>query len=72
MFVVWPPLCIRGDEARGGLARSSIVKTARSDLGEAISETHLRAGKARALFAELPDRDFGPCEDIIARGSNKD
>jgi len=54
------------------LVRSSIVKTTRSDLGEAISETHLRVGKARGLFAELPDQDFGSCEDIIARGSNKD
>ena len=54
------------------MVRSSIVKTTRSDLGEAISETHLRVGKARGLFAELPDQDFGSCEDIIARGSNKD
>jgi hypothetical protein len=39
--------------------------------GEAISKTHLRIGNARGLFTELPDRDFGPCEDIIARAPTK-
>jgi hypothetical protein len=46
VFVVLPPLCTGGNEAYGGLAESSIVKTAGSSLGEDILDTHLHVGKA--------------------------
>ena len=43
MFVVWPPPCTRENKAGSGLARSLIVKTVGSGLGESISETHLHS-----------------------------
>jgi hypothetical protein len=29
-------------------------------------------GKVSGLSMELPDREFGPCVGILARGSNED
>ena len=66
--MLWPPLCIDGNKARGGLVRSSIVKMAGSSPGEAISETHLSMGKARGISTELPNQELGPCEGILTRG----
>ena len=43
-----------GNEAHGGLARSLIVKMARSGPGEAIPETHLR-GEGPRLAMKLSD-----------------
>jgi hypothetical protein len=65
MFVVWPLTCTRGDEACGGLTRSSIVKMIGNGLGYAISE-------GSGASTELPNLKLGPCEGILARGSNKD
>jgi hypothetical protein len=31
---------------------------------EAISETHLRVGKAQVLSTELPERELGHCEGL--------
>jgi hypothetical protein len=69
-FVVWlPSLYQRKNKAR---ARSSIVKTVGSSLEEAISETHLRVGKAQEQSTELPDQEnLGPYNSIIARSSNE-
>jgi hypothetical protein len=53
--------------------QSSIVKMVGSSPGEAIAETHLCMGKARGwLSTELPDRELGYYQDILARGSNED
>ena len=41
-------------------------------LREGIPETHLRMGKAWGLSTELPDRELGPCEGFLARGSHED
>jgi hypothetical protein len=41
-------------------------------LGRGHLETHLRVGKASGLSTELSERELGPCEDILARGSNED
>ena len=74
-FVVWPPPCTRGNKARGVSARSLIVKTARS-IWERLARRHVRDPLARGeglrLSMELPDRELGPCEGFLARGSNKD
>jgi hypothetical protein len=70
-FFVWLRLCIGGNEARGGLAKNSMVKTAGAGPGEAISKTHLCMGEARWLSTELPDRELGFCDSILARGSNE-
>jgi hypothetical protein len=49
------------------------VKMVGSGPGEAIAETHLCMGKARGwLSTELPDRELGCYQDILARGSNED
>ena len=42
MFVVWPPSCIEGNKAHGGLAESLIVKMAGSGLEEACQKAHWR------------------------------
>jgi hypothetical protein len=71
--VVWPPSFSGGNEARNGLAGSSIVKTTESGPREAILKTHLRVGKARGLSMKLLDWELGPCEGIFAKGgSNED
>ena len=72
MFLVWPSPCTGENETHGDLAGSSIVKMVGSGLGEAILKTHLRVGKVQELSTELPDQKLGPCEGILARGSNKD
>ena len=75
MFVVWPPLCTGGNKAAGVSAESLTVKTAGS-IRERLSERHVGDPLARAegprLSTELPDRELGPCEGFVVRGSNED
>ena len=74
-FVVRPPPCTEGNKARGVLAESLIVKTAES-IRERLAIRHigdpLARGEGPRLSMELPDRELGPCEGFLARGSNKD
>ena len=74
-FVVWPPPCTRGNKARGVSVGSLIVKTAGS-IQERLAERHigdpLARGEGPRLSTELLDRELGPCEGFLARGSNKD
>ena len=75
MFVVWPPLCTEGNKARGGSARSLIVKTVGS-IRERLAERHVGDPLAREecprLSTELPDRELGPSEGFLVRGSSED
>jgi hypothetical protein len=52
-----------------------IVKTAGS-IRERLAERHigdpLARGEGPRLSMELPDRELGPCEGFLARGSNED
>ena len=72
---MWPPLCTRGNKARGVLAGSLIVKTAGS-IRERLAGRHIKDPLARregqSLSTKLPDRELGPCEEFLARGSNED
>ena len=74
-FVVWPPPCTGGNKARGVSAGSLIVKTAGSIL-ESLAGRHIESPLARGyglrLSTELPDRELGPCDGFLARGSNED
>ena len=57
------------------MARSLIVKTAGS-IRERLAERHvgdpLARGEGPRLSMELTDRELGPCEGFLARGSNED
>ena len=57
------------------LARSLIVKTAGS-IRERLAGRHvgdpLACGEGPRLSTELPDRELGPYEGFLARGSNED
>ena len=74
-FVVRPPPCTEGNKARGVSAESLIVKTAGS-IRERLAGRHvgdpLARGEGPRLSTELPDRELGPCEGFLARGSNED
>ena len=74
-FVVRPPPCTEGNKARGVSAESLIVKTAGS-IWERLAGRHigdpLARGEGQRLSTELPDRELGPCEGFLARGSNED
>ena len=74
-FVVRLPSCTEGNKARGILAESLIVKMAGS-IRERLAERHigdpLARGEGPRLSTELPDRELGPCEGFLARGSNED
>ena len=73
--MVWPPPCTGGNKARGVLAGSLIVKTVGS-IWERLAGRHvgdpLARGEGPRLSMELPNRELGPCEGFLARGSNKD
>ena len=75
MFVVWPPPCTGGNKAGGASAESLIVKTAGS-IRERLVGRHvgdpLTCGEGLRLSTELLDRELGPCEGFLARGSNED
>ena len=64
-----------GNKTHGVSAESLIVKTAGS-IQERLAERHvgdlLARGKGLRLSMELPDRELGPCEGFLARGSNED
>ena len=74
-FVVRPPPCTEGNKSRGVSAESLIVKTAES-IRERLAGRHigdpLARGEGPRLSTELPDRELGPCEGFLARGSNED
>ena len=57
------------------MAGSLIVKTEGS-IRERLAERHigdpLTRGEDPRLSTELPDRELGPCEGFLARGSNED
>ena len=57
------------------MAGSLIVKMVGS-IRERLDERHvgdpLARGEGPRLSTELPDRELGPCEGFLARGSNKD
>ena len=75
MFVLWPPPCTEGNKARGGSARSLIVKIVGSGPGEACQKAHRRptcAWEGLGLSTELLDLELGPYEGFLARGSNED
>ena len=73
--MVWLPPCTGGNKARDVSAESLIVKTAGS-IWERLAERHVRDPFAHReglrLSMELPDREHGPCEGFLARGSNED
>ena len=74
-FVVWPPPCTGGNKARSVSAGSLIVKTARNirkRLARRHVEDPLARGEGPRLSTELLDRELGPCEGFLARGSNED
>ena len=64
-----------GNKAHVVSARSLIVKTAGS-IRERLAGRHvedpLARGEGPRLSTELPDRELGPCEGFLARGSNED
>ena len=75
VFVVSLPPCTGGNKAHGVSAGSLIVKTAGS-IRERLAGRHvedpLARGEGSRLSTELPDRELGPCERFLARGSNED
>ena len=75
MFVVWSPPCTEGNKAGDSSARSLIVKTVRS-IQERLAGRHvggsLAHGEGPRLSMELLDRELGPCEGFLVRGSNED
>ena len=75
VFVVWPPPCTGGTKAHDVSVRSLIVKTAGS-IRERLAGRHvgdpLACGEGSRLSTELSDRELGPCEGFLARGSNED
>ena len=73
--MVWPPPCTEGNKASGDLTGSLIVKMAGS-IQERLVGMHvgdpLAHGEGPRLSTELPDQELGPCEGLLARGSNED
>ena len=63
-FVVWPPIAYQGNEARGVLVRSSIVKTLESGVGEGHTEINMCVEKTRELSMKLPNQELDPCEEL--------
>jgi hypothetical protein len=72
-FVSRPPLCIRGNEARGVLAGSSIVETTGSVREEPEAEHHLRVEKAYGSLRSYSTEVLGPRVGFpLRRGTNED
>ena len=73
--MVWPPPRTGGNKARDVSIKSLIVKTAGS-IQERLAGRHvgdpLACGEGPRLSTELPDRELGPCEGFLARGSIED
>ena len=55
---------VHGNEACDDLTEKSIADTTKSDLGEVISETHLRVGKARDYPRSYPYENILASEEI--------
>ena len=71
MFVVWPPLCTRGNKAHGALAGSLIVKTAgsiRERLAGRYVGDPLARGEGPRLSTELPLPGAWPLRGIPCEG----
>jgi hypothetical protein len=71
VLVLWRPPCTEGNKARGGLAGSLIVTMAGNGPRKAHRDP-LVHGEGPGLSTELPDRELGPREGFLARGSNED
>jgi hypothetical protein len=72
-FVSWPPPCTGGNEARGVLARSSIVETTGSIREEPEVEHHLRVEMARGSLWSYSTEVLGPRVGLpLRRGTNED
>jgi hypothetical protein len=68
-----PPPCTGGNEARGVLARSSIVETAGSVREEPKAEHHLRVEKARGSLRSYLTEVLGPRVAFpLRRGTDED
>ena len=73
--MVWLPPCIGGNKARDVSVGSLIVKMTGS-IRERLAGRHTRdplaRGEGLGLSTELLNREIGPCEGFLARGSNED
>ena len=73
--MVWLPPCTGGNKARGVSVESLIVKMAGS-IRERLARRHvidpLACGEGPRLSMEFPDRELGPYEGFLERGSNED
>ena len=69
--MVWPPPCTGGNKSHDVSARSLIVKMAGS-IRERLVGRHVGDPLARGEGPKLLDRELGPCEGFLARGSNED
>jgi hypothetical protein len=73
VFVLRPPPCTRGNEARGVSAESSIVETADSVREEPEAEHHLHVEKARDSLRSYSTVVLGPRVGYpLRRGINED
>ena len=73
MFVSRLPPCTGGNEARGVLARSSIVETTGSIREEPEVEHHLRVEKAHGSLWSYSTEVLGPRVGFpLRRGTNED
>lgn len=57
-------VCARRNGPNDGLARSSIVKTIGSNVGEAMAKTYLLVGKTHGLYMELHNKKLVHCEGL--------
>jgi hypothetical protein len=73
VFVSRPPLCTRGNEARGVSAGSLIVETAGSVREEPEAEHHLCVEKAHGSLRSYSTKVLGPRVGFpLRRGTNED
>jgi hypothetical protein len=73
MFVVWPPLYTRGNEAHDVSVENSIVNTMGSIREGARSGAPFTRGEGMWLTTELPITVLGPCVGFpLSRGTNED
>ena len=74
-FVVWPPPVYRREQGPRCFGRKLDSEDGGEHPGELV-ERHvgdpLVRGEGPRLSTELLDRELGPCEGFLARGSNED